>query len=126
MEEDWRDRFEREEEERAAQREIWRQEREAFRRKLFDAPDELAWQAPAPLQDFNTLLAEHAAQLRNAVRQTMEIALDHRNESKANALAALSLTRLIRTNIAIARTLGVGCETAKTVRGGALPEDAQD
>ncbi len=126
MEEDWRARCEREENERAARREIRRKEREAFRQKLFDTPDELAWQAPPPLEDFNALLAEHAAQLRNAVRQTMGFALADDNDCKANASAASALTRLIQTNIAIAKVLGVGDETSKTVRGGPEPKDAQD
>jgi len=124
MEEDWRARYEREEQEAEARREAFRLKREAFRKKLFDAPDELTWCAPPPVENFDALLAEHAAQLRNAVRHAMEYALEDTNGQKSNALAASALTRLIQTNIAIAKV--IGSATSKTVRGGTASTEPQD
>ena len=122
MEEDWRARYEREKAEAAARSEAYYAEREAYRQKLFDAPDALTWQVPPPVENFDALLAEHAAQLRNAVRHAMGFALADNRDCEANALAASALTRMIQTNIAIAKVIG----TSKTVRGGVGAEEPQD
>ncbi len=128
MEEDWRAKMERERSEAEARSEAYHKRREAFRERLFDSPDALVWQAPPPVDDFDALLAEHAAQIRNAVRQTMGIVLNDGNKPQSITQAAAALTRLIQANIAIAKVLGAKDtrETPKTVRGVAKPKGAQD
>ncbi len=123
MQEDWRDKAEREQAEYEADRAAYRKRRAALQEKLFGSAELYDWQAPAPIENFDTLLAEHAAQLRNAVRQAMGFVLSDDGDAKDNALAASALTRLIQANIAIAKVLR---ETSKTVRGGAPAADAQD
>ncbi|MEI9991803.1 MAG: hypothetical protein WDM86_17405 [Rhizomicrobium sp.] len=125
MQEDWREKAEREHAEYEAERAAYRKRREEFQEKLFGSPEPYDWRAPAPVENFDALLAEHAAQLRNAVRQAMGFVLADNIGAKENALAASALTRLIQANIAIAKVLGSRA-TAKTVHGGAEAKEPQD
>ncbi len=102
--------------------------RKEFLQKLLDGKDQLAWQAPHQIQDFDELLCQHAAQLRNAVRYTMEYALSDDIEVEEHAKVVGALTRMIQTNIAIAKALvpeRLGA-TLKTVHGGAPAQEPQD
>lgn len=125
---DWRAREDQRQAALEAERAAFLKKRAELRRKLFGSADDFDWQAPAPTEDMDALLAEHAAQLRNAARQAMTFVLDDDNGVKSNALAASALTRLIQTNIAIAKALGAkdASETTKTVRGGGKSKGAQD
>jgi len=122
MEEDW----EEQRREAAEAREAYAKERQEFRTKLFGSSDCHDWQAPSPVENFDELLAEHAAQLRNAARHAMGITLDDGHGPETLAQAASALTRMIQTNIAITKVLGAQRETSKTVRGGSKAKDAQD
>jgi len=108
-----------------AERAAFRKMRAERRERLYGSADSIDWQAPAALADFDALLAEHAAQLRNAVRCTMEFVLWDDAGVKDNAMSASALTRLIQANIAIAKVLGKH-ETSKTVRGGDKAKGTQD
>src|ERR1700685_1384083 len=102
-EEDWHAREDRRQAELEARRQEYLKKRAELRDRLFESADEFDRQAPAPIADFDALLAEHAAQLRNAVRYTMEFALWDDARVKDNVQSASALTRLIQTNIAIAK-----------------------
>ena len=108
-----------------AERQAFLKKRAELRAKLFGSADSFDCQAPAPIADYDALLAEHAAQLRNVVRHTMSFALWDDAGIKDNAMTASALTRLIQANIAIAKVLGAR-EISKTVRGGAKAKRAQD
>jgi predicted RNA-binding Zn ribbon-like protein len=125
MAEDWREREQRRQIALEAERAAFLKRREELRAKLFGSPDAYGRQAPAPIEDFDALLAEHAAQLRNVVRHAMAFAVWEDAGGTEIALSASALTRLIQTNIAIAKVLGVRA-TSKTVRGGAPEKDTQD
>jgi hypothetical protein len=88
-----------------AERERFRQKRKEFRQKLFGTDDPVALLAPQALEDYDDLLGEHAAQLRNAVRYAMEDAVSDsiRIEQRLPALAVLA--RLVQTNLAIAKAM---------------------
>ena len=100
--------------------------RRAFREKLFGSKDEADWLAPPPLADFDALLAEHAAQLRNVALQVMGNALsdDHSLDGHVSAVGAL--TRVVQTNIAIAKVLGGRRADSKTVHGVSPDADPQE
>ncbi|MEJ0028450.1 MAG: hypothetical protein WDN01_20700 [Rhizomicrobium sp.] len=125
MQEDWREKAEREEAEYRANRAAYRKRRAELQEKLFGSPELYDWQVPAPVEDFDALLAEHAAQLRNAVRQAMGFVVSDDLGAKASAVAAAAVARLIQTNIAIAKVLGSRTRS-KTVHSGAQPTEPQD
>ncbi len=101
-----------------------RNKRKAFLDDLLGTCDKLEWQAPKAIEDFDALLGEHAAQLRNAARYVMgRVLLDDANPEQG-AAAASALTRLIQTNISIARVLATA--KSKTVRGGVEAREPQD
>lgn len=132
----------REEQERAARAQA---ARDAFLKDLFGSGDRQSWLVPQPVSDFDATLAEHFAQLRNAVRYALEDAIDdHRTPERRN-LAQTAMTRMIQVNLALAKALkappprgfdfrmtvehkGTAPTRAisKTVRGGAPDKDAQD
>lgn len=124
--EDWRDRFEREErerEERAAAREA---AREQFHIKLYGSAERFDWAAPPSVEDFDAMLGEHAAQLRNAARHVTESAL-HDRSPKDMAVVVGTLTRVVQTNVAIAKVLRQkDHETSKTVHGATRQKGPQD
>ena len=107
-------------------------EREAARKtfldELFGSSDRLDWQAPSAVEDFDAVLRQHAAQLRNAVRHVMGDVLWDAYSMERRAKAIGALTRMIRTNVAIARALDTKAPTAKskTVHGVGAPKDPQD
>lgn len=100
--------------------------RQEFLEKLLGGKNQLAWQAPLPLEDFDDLLCQHAAQLSNAVRYTMEHVLSDDAEIPEQAQAVGALTRMIQTNIAIAKALSPLRAKSKTVRGGSNGKGPQD
>ncbi|HEY4940518.1 MAG TPA: hypothetical protein VII56_03760 [Rhizomicrobium sp.] len=106
----------------------WRAERLRFKQKLFGADDALDWQAPPEIEDFDALLCQHAAQLSNAVRMTMSRVLSDDIEAEAQNKAANALTRLIQTNIAIAKTVApvAPIRKSKTVHGVPKAKEPQD
>jgi len=60
--------------EMAAEREAhaaWKARRKLFLDQLLGGADPLTWQMPTEIDDFDALLAQHAAQLRNVVRYMM-------------------------------------------------------
>jgi hypothetical protein len=94
--------------------------------KLYGSADIADWMAPPPLTDLDTQLAEHAAQLRNVARRVSGDALitDHGIEKHIKLVTAL--TRVIQTNVAIAKVLkAAAAATSKTVHGGEAPRDPQ-
>ena len=119
--EDRMDRVRRNESERQAGHKASRQE---FLRRLLGGKDALAWQVPPQIEDFDALLLQHAAQLNNAVRYTMEFALCDGIGVSEHTMVIGSLTRMIQTNIAIAKAM-TG-EKSKTVRGGPARKYPQD
>lgn len=132
----------REDQERAARAQV---AREGFLKDLFGGGDRQSWLVPQPVVDLDATLAEHFAQLRNAVRYALEDAIDdHRTPERRN-LAQTAVTRMVLTNLAIAKVLkappprgfdfrmtvehkGVAPTRAisKTVHGGDRPKDPQD
>ena|SRR5258707_6504673 len=122
----WEEQTEVERVEREAQHEAWRKRRREYREKLFGSTDPIAWQAPPADVDFDALLAQHAAQLRNAVSLTMEYALSDDVDLKDRPGVLGSLTRMIQTNVAIVRVLRGGTEKSKTVHGGTKQKGTPD
>jgi len=113
----------REEREKIARAEA---ERERFLESLLGA-DRLAWQAPPEIQDFDSLLCQHAAQLNNAIRYAMGDALRDRASIESRSLAMGAITRMIQTNIAIAKVLDPEPPAkSKTVHGGEGVRRPQD
>ncbi|MEI9886037.1 MAG: hypothetical protein WDN08_05940 [Rhizomicrobium sp.] len=108
----------------AAERAAARQRRRDFLDGLLGA-DLLARQAPPPLQDFDTALCEHAAQLAKAVRHMMGDVLDDDASLERRTLAVGALTKMIQANIAIAKTLDPDVPT-KTIQGVRRTEGPQD
>ena len=107
-----------------ARREEFERQRRALRAKLLPGTDMFAWVAPDATPPSDELLAEHCAQLRTMVRYTLQYVLDDSIDSQANMRAADAATRMIRTNIALAKALDA--KNAKTVRGGARAKRTQD
>ena len=122
---DMEEQVDREIAEERRQRAEWRAERLRFKQKLLGADDALDWQAPPKIEDFDALLCQHAAQLSNAVRVTMARVLSDDSEAEVQTKAANALTRLIQTNIAIAKTVAP-VSKSKTVHGVRRPKDPQD
>lgn len=106
----------------------YRAQRKLFLEKLLGGSDPLTWQMPTEIDDFDALLAQHAAQLRNAVRYMMGEALSDDASAEQRIGAAGALTRMIQTNIAIARKLlpKDAREMSKTGHGGEQPRGTQD
>ena len=81
--------------------------------------DRMAWQAPPAIQDFDSLLCQHAAQLNNAIRYAMGDALRDGSSMENRSKAMFAITRMIQTNIAIAKVLDPEPPAkSKTVHGG--------
>ncbi len=123
-EESWAERQAREELERRAAREEWERKRAQFREALFGSADPLLQQKPQGIADFDGLLRIQAAQLRNAIDYLMEDILRDSASREDRALAVTTVTRMIQTNVAIAKTLAG--PDSKTVHGGDSPKDPQD
>ena len=117
------DRHEEYEKQRAAERAAARARRAEFLNGLLGA-DQFARQAPPPLQDFDTALCEHAAQLTKAARHVMGDVLDDTACLESRSLAIGALTRMIQANIAIAKTLDPNVPT-KTIQGVRRTEGTQ-
>ena len=119
--------------------------RDAFLKELFGGGDRKSWLVPQPVADLDATLAEHFVQLRNAVRYALEDAIDDDRTDERRNLAQTAVTRMVQTNLAIAKALkappprgfdfrmtvehkGTAPSRAvsKTVRGGAPDKDAQD
>ena len=119
--------------------------REKFLRELFGSDDIRTWLAPPPVTDLDAGLAEHFAQLHNAVRYALADAIDDRETAERRNLAQTAVTRMIQVNLALAKALkappprgfdfrmtvehkGVAPTRAisKTVHGGDRPKDPQD
>ncbi len=98
--------------------------RAAFLNGLLGA-DPFERQAPPPLQDFDTQLSEHAAQLAKAARHVMGDVLDDTACLTSRALAIGALTKMIQANVAIAKLLDPNVPT-KTVHGVRRSEGTQD
>ena len=79
--------------------------RTEFRIKMFGADDPVAMYAPQSLDDYETLLGEHAAQLRNAVRSAMTIAISDDVDLTKRIPMLGVLARMIQTNLAIAKAM---------------------
>jgi len=126
VEEDWTTRMRRIEREEKERLDARYERRAEFRRKLFGTDDAVAMQTPPPVEDYDAMLGQHAAQLKHAIGYTMGYALSDDVSLKDHAQVVASLTRMIQANIVIARTLGASRETSKTVHGVARPKDAQD
>ncbi|HUO98280.1 MAG TPA: hypothetical protein VMU01_06410 [Rhizomicrobium sp.] len=104
-----------------------RAEREQFLATLLDAADDYDRLAPPPVTDMETLLGEHAAQLRNAARYMMGEVISDSRSGQESARAATTVNNMIRTNIAIAKALREAMlEGRKTVRGVAAGTEPQD
>jgi hypothetical protein len=115
--------YQREQEERAARQ----AQREAFLQKLLLGPDMHSWIVPEGDASSGDILSEHLLQLRNAVRYTMQYALNDAHSVRSNLDAANTVDRLIRTNIAIARALKApDTAKSKTVRGVRQKKEPQD
>ncbi|HEX4304292.1 MAG TPA: hypothetical protein VHZ78_15980 [Rhizomicrobium sp.] len=117
-----------EEELRAAQRAAYQAKRKLFLEALLGGSDPLTWQMPPEIDDYDALLAQHAAQLRNAVRYMMGEALDDDRSPERRNMAAGTLTRMIQANIAIAKTAlsAKPRGKSKTGHGGESAQEAQD
>ena len=107
-----------------ARREEFERQRRALRTKLLPGTDIFTWVAPDDTPPSDELLAEHCAQLRTMVRYTLQYVLDDSLDSLANMRAADAATRMIRTNIALAKALDA--KNVKTVRGGKRMRRTQD
>ena len=94
---------------------------------LLGSADLLFWVAPCDDVVGEDILAEHFLQIRNAVRLVLCLALDDDHGAAVNLNAASTASRLVRTNIALARALGVTAgANSKTVRGGRRRKEPQD
>jgi hypothetical protein len=115
------------EDEYVVERHRRRAARERYLTELFGAEE---WQdrvAPQPVEDMDSLLGEHAAQLRNAARYLMNEALSDSRSVVENARAATTVCSLARTNVMIARALREDAEkNRKTVHGVAVTVEPQD
>ena len=101
----WEEREEAESRARQAARDAQAQKRKEFRAKLFGTDDPVALLAPESLQDYDALLGEHAAQLRNAIRHAMEYAVSDSVSLKQQLPVLAALDRLVRANVMITRTI---------------------
>jgi hypothetical protein len=99
--------------------------RKKFLQALLGGPDMLSWVTPCDDVVGEEVLAEHFKQIRNVVRFALSHALDDRRDTAVNLNAASTAARLIRTNIALAKALGVTANS-KTVRGVRPRKDPQD
>ncbi|HXC53813.1 MAG TPA: hypothetical protein VNU97_00810 [Rhizomicrobium sp.] len=126
--ETWAERSARERHEEAQEAAARHAARERFLGKLFGSSDRHDWLAPAAIEDFDDLLSCQAAQLQNAARFTLEDVLSDHISLEGRAKAVGALTRLVQTNIAIAKALRTAEPEAKskTVRGGRTVKDVQD
>ncbi len=112
------ERYERERREEHEQLDRAEAARKQFLESLLGA-DRLAWQAPPEIQDFDALLCQHAAQLNNAIRYAMGDALRDGSSTERRSMAMVAITRMIQTNIAIAKVLDPEPPAkSKTVHGG--------
>ncbi|MBS0469870.1 MAG: hypothetical protein JSR60_02275 [Proteobacteria bacterium] len=93
--------------------------RQAFLTELLGPPG-VARFAPPPVRDFDAQLGEHAAQLAKLTRLTLNYALNDDGDLQTQMNAASAVTRLIQTNVAIARVL---LAKSKTVQG--VPADKE-
>jgi len=95
------------------------------REALLGGPDEVSWAMPCEDIVGVDVLAEHFQQIRNAVRYTLHQAFADRQDAAVSLSAAATAGRLIQTNIALAKALGV-VSNSKTVRGMARKGGPQD
>lgn len=103
------------------------QERKQFLEAFLGGPDMLSWVMPCDDIVGKDVLAEHFQQIRNVVRFALQHALDDRRGAAVNLSAASTAARLIQTNIALAKALGVTSgSNSKTVRGGRTGKEPQD
>jgi len=108
----------------AAQAEYDRKRRE-YRMAMFGTDDPIAMQKPLPVEDFDGMLRVQAAQLRNLVHSLMAEAMYDGDPVSKRAPALYALTRMVQTNVYIARTLAKSADS-KTVRGVSTLRDPQD
>ena len=121
--------FDYEAHEREVRKEIADQEaaRDAFLRKLMPGPDLLSWVVPTGDIVPDEILAEHLAQLRNAVRYVLQYAMGDGLMVPTRMSAASTAQRMIQTNIALAKALKAPASAnSKTVRGVRRRKDPQD
>jgi len=124
---EWQIKAEREEAEYQAARAEYLRKRVIYREKLFGSSDPVDCQVPQAIEDFDALLAQHAAQLRHAIAYTMEAALSDDVRVLERPKVIASLARLVQTNVVIARALrDKKSKNGKTVRGGAKAGGPQD
>ena len=90
---------------REAEYETRRKKRQEFRARLFGTDDPVALLAPQSVDDYDALLGEHAAQLRNAVRRAMEDAVSDDTDIAERIPMLGVLARLVQTNVAIAKAV---------------------
>jgi hypothetical protein len=104
-----------------------RTSREKVLETLLGSADLLSWVAPCDDVVGEDILAEHFLQIRNAVRLVLCLAVDEDHGAAVNLNAASTASRLVQTNIALARALGVTAgANSKTVRGGRRGKGPQD
>jgi hypothetical protein len=107
-----------------------RRQEEAYDRfltELFGAEDMLDRQAPQPLRDMESQLGEHAAQLRNAARFLMRRVTLGGQNFEHSARAAMTISSIARTNVALARAMREEAwMNQKTVHGVAVTVEPQD
>ena len=99
--------------------------RKLFLEALLGGTNMLSWLTPGEDVVGEEVLAEHFRQIRNAVRFTLQHAFDDQCGAAVNLSAASTAARLIQTNIALAKALGV-TGNSKTVRGVRPLKDPQD
>jgi hypothetical protein len=124
---EWQLAAEREAAEDRAARAEYSRKRAIYREKLFGSSDPVDCHAPQAIEDFDALLAQHAAQLRHAIAYTMEAALDDDVLVRERPKVIASLARLVQTNVAIAKVLrDKKTKNGKTVHGGGKMRGTQD
>ncbi|MGZ6021687.1 MAG: hypothetical protein ACXWLQ_03675 [Rhizomicrobium sp.] len=102
-------------------------ERQAFLQKFMLGPDVVSWVAPDGCAPSDEVLAEHMAQLRNVIRYALQYAFAEDEPLSASLSAANAATRMIQTNVALAKALKLsGSTNSKTVRGGRRKKEPQD
>jgi hypothetical protein len=114
------------EEAEARERQARREAYAAWCAKLYGSGDEMDWCKPAPLDDLDTQLAEHAAQIRNVARNVTSDVLSGSNNADKQIKFVGALTRLVQVNVAIAKVLGGHRADSKTVHGVPAAPEAQD
>jgi len=98
-----------------------------FLTQLFCAEDSLDRRAPQPIKDMESLLGEHAAQLRNAARYLMGYVTRGGENAQDSIRAATAISAVVRTNVAVANALRDEAEqNRKTVHGVAVTVEPQD